>query len=295
MPPRCKRSVLRLGAAACAIVVTASTVVASTSTTATASSAVVYDAVGDSYTAQDSLVVWNEKPCEVAPTTYPSLAASDLRLSETNLACSGADSANLLDLAQPGDAAPQLELTSTDAGLITILIGLNDLGAPPYYFVNELAGCEKYNAEHTTDVSCQHLPGMGRRAMLRAVRSVSTDLVAALAWLQANRPAAKVFVLDYPAIVGTPSCAGQPLTASDVALVNVVMAKMQRVLRQDARRDGAGFIDLYGPSLNAAGCAAWVAPGTATGGVLVNHPTQAGVRSMATVVEKALAGYLLSH
>ena len=66
-----------------------------------------YVALGESFSAQSGNPVYNEKPCERAPGTYPALVARKLDRIVVNLACSGASSADLLTARQPGAAGPQ--------------------------------------------------------------------------------------------------------------------------------------------------------------------------------------------
>jgi lysophospholipase L1-like esterase len=249
----------------------------------------LYDAVGDSFTSQDSKVKWNAYPCEVAPTTYPSLVATIQNLNFKVLACSGATTANLLSKIPNGAQAPELYEVSPEATLVTIMSGINDLGVLPLGFLGELSGCEARNKSSATVQSCQGEPDMNEASLENEIASVSTDLTRALAWLQLYRPNAHVVVLDYPAIVPTPSCPKVYfLSSGDIVLYGQILSALNAAIETAAANANDKFIDLYHPSLGASGCPTWVEPGAAPTNLLGNHPTTLGVVDMASTISANL-------
>jgi hypothetical protein len=274
-----------LGVAVVVMVVSADAAVAATSKRPS------YFALGESFSAQSGDPIYNREPCERAPDTYPALVARRLDLSLTNRACSGASSADLLTVTQPGSTGPQVDEVGAAASEVTILIGLDDLGAAPFRFIGELSGCQAGNATAVTERSCQSLPGMDPASLESDLSTAGVDVAGSLAWLHRHRPGAKVLVLDYPAIIGTPACpSDEHLVPSDVVLYRSVLNQLNTVLRADASAAGDGFVDLYTPSLGPHGCPKWLTPPTATS-VFPSHPTVAGEDAIATIVAQRLAAH----
>jgi lysophospholipase L1-like esterase len=244
-----------------------------------------YESVGDSFTAMDGNGKWNKLPCEIAPSTYSSLVATQHSYSYSVLACSGASTNNLLEKTQSGATAPQLDEISPKATVVTILMGLNDLGDPGFRFVLELAGCELRNETSPTRQRCQSEPDMNESTLEAQIAKASAELAAGLAWLHQHRPNTRVILLSYPAISPTSACpSNYYLTSGDVALYSKVVTDLNAAIANDAAAAGDQFTDLYKPSLDAHGCPTWVAPGWATTGI-PDHPTATGVRQMAASIE----------
>jgi lysophospholipase L1-like esterase len=248
-----------------------------------------YVALGESFSAQSGNPVYNKEPCERAPGTYPALVARKLDLVMDNLACSGASSADLLTDTQLGAAGPQVKEVGPRAGVVTILIGLDDLGAAPFRFIGELSGCQAGNATAHRVRSCQSLPGMTDAALGSAISLAGRNLASSLGWLHRHRPDARVLVLDYPAVLGTSGCsADRYLVASDVVLYRSVLDQLNAVIRADAVTAQDAFVDLYGPSVGSHGCPDWLTPPTATS-VFPSHPSATGEAAMTAVVARAVA------
>lgn len=248
----------------------------------------LYVALGESFTAQSGNPEYNREPCERAPGTYPTLVARALHLDLTNVACSGADSADLSSQTQPGSAGPQVTEVGTHVRLVTILIGLDDLGVFPYRFITELAACEAGNSTRPVEQTCQALPDMEAAPLEAEVSAAGKNLAMALAWLHRHRPRAEVYVLDYPAVVGTAACsANEYLVPADAVLYRSVLEQLNGVVAADASEASVGFVNLYRPSLTPGGCPHWLAPPTATA-VFPLHPSSSGLEAMAATVESAI-------
>lgn len=247
-----------------------------------------YFALGESFSAQSGNPVYNQRPCERAPRTYPVLVARKLHLVVDNLACSGASSADMLTDSQPGATGPQVKEVGLHARVVTVLIGLDDLGAAPFRFIGELSGCQLGNATAHGVRSCQSLPGMTAPALRRAVSGAGRNLASSLRWLHRHRPTARVLVLDYPAVLGANGCsADRYLVASDVVLYRSVLDQLNAVIRADAATTHDALVDLYGPSVGSHGCPDWLTPPTATA-VFPSHPSAAGEAAMTTLVARAV-------
>ncbi len=172
--------------------------------------------------------------------------------------------------------------------MVTVLIGLDDLGDAPFRFIGELSGCQLGNATAHRVRSCQSLPGMTAPALGRAISQAGRNLTYSLGWLHRHRPGARVLVLDYPAVVGAAGCsADRYLVASDVVLYRSALDRLNTVIRADAATAHDAFVDLYGPSVGSHGCPDWLTPPTATS-VFPSHPSAAGEAAMTTVVARAI-------
>src|ERR1700692_17552 len=128
-PLRRSRRVSRLAAgvaASSALFSAALTVVASTGTAATAAS---YVAMGDSYTSGPKIPTQSSAAggCDRSSHNYPSDVAAALKLTLTDVSCSGATTADILnttEVVSPGpDNPPQLTAVGSGTQFVSLQIG----------------------------------------------------------------------------------------------------------------------------------------------------------------------------
>lgn len=241
-----------------------------------------YVALGDSYSAGFGLTPYSDVPaagCFQADANYPHLVAAELRLTLTDATCSGAVTANIIDLPQNtglGVAPIQSEALSASTDIVTVTIGGNDLG-----FADVAQSCAALSATGPTLTgldSCKEFynPAPGVDLLLdRLADPVTTAIGAAYADIHAKAPNAKIFVIGYPAIapdeanipeggcftsaIGT----GQPpfpenaypFTDIDVPYLHSIESALDKVIGEQAALVGATYLPTIAQTVDHTPCA----------------------------------------
>ncbi|GAA2223869.1 SGNH/GDSL hydrolase family protein [Herbiconiux moechotypicola] len=171
-----------------------------------------YVALGDSYSAGYGLVPYSfttpADGCFQAEANYPHQVAATLGLDLTDVTCSGAVTANIIDTPQvtitgAGTAAPQSTALSADTDLVTVSIGGNDLG-----FADVAAYCVALSADgpvigNPAFKNCREYfnPSEGvDQLVYKLQNTVEPALAAAFADIRSKAPNAEVVVVGYPTI-----------------------------------------------------------------------------------------------
>ena len=171
-----------------------------------------YVALGDSYSAGFGLlpvVAGSPDGCYRAEQNYPHRIAAELGLTLTDMTCSGAVTANIDLLGQTtmngvGPLPLQGSALSATTDIVTLTIGGNDLG-----FGTVAQQCIKLNNATESPLllpgfpNCKNYfePIPGDDALLYKLdNTVSPALERVFAYIAAQAPNAKVFVLGYPQI-----------------------------------------------------------------------------------------------
>jgi len=252
------------------------------------------ESAGDSFTAQSGELKFNAHPCEVAPVTYGSLVASHLHWAHRVLACSGAKTFNLLDLVQTGAHAPQLHEVSKSTRILTLLIGINDLGTWPFGVVGDVTTCQLVNSRRVQHATCHATQDAA--SLDKQLAASSRETMRALAWLHRNRPHVGVVLLSYPAVVPTVACPENSyLTRPELVTYNRIFDALNGSIATDAARAHVAYIDLYHSSLDSRGCPAWMTDVLGGAGQMANHPSLQGVESMAATIVAGLPGSMLKR
>ncbi|MEF2976089.1 SGNH/GDSL hydrolase family protein [Subtercola sp. YIM 133946] len=242
-----------------------------------------YVALGDSYSAGFGLQPFSDSPaagCYQADENYPHLAAAALGLDLTDVTCSGAVTANIIDTPQVtiGDqgTAPVQSLALTDqTDVVTVTIGGNDLG-----FADVAQSCVALDPAGPTftgfDTCKERYDPDGFDLLADKIHStVSPALDNTFALIRQKAPNAKVIVVGYPTISpdveNTPAagCFSDPLgtgeppfpantfpfTATDTQYLHSVEAKLDTAIRVAAEANGAGYISTLPLTENHSACA----------------------------------------
>lgn len=225
---RILRSVTPLVGLATTLTATAAAVVA-TGAPAHAQGAVVYAALGDSYSSgvgSDDYLS-DSGVCLRSALAYPELyAAAVSPASFTFAACGGATTSTV--------ATGQLSALSAATTLVSITVGGNDVGFAPVV------------------VSCLTLGDAGCQAAVAAATSVAEnelpgELDALYAHIAADAPHAKVVVLGYPLLFDTAvsgTCGGLDLTSRQ--LIDNGDALLNSTIATEAATYGFTFTDVRG-------------------------------------------------
>lgn len=172
-----------------------------------------YVALGDSYTSGPKIPRQSGTPvgCDRSDNNYPAVVARKLGVTAAHfrdVSCSGA---TITDLTTPqktsnGTNPAQLSALSTRTRLVTRGIGGNDIGfgstVTKCVTMGVMYGAIGSDSLFSDAAPCkkQYVHG-GTDEVARKVQAAGQQLSAALAEIERHAPKARVYVVDYPAIV----------------------------------------------------------------------------------------------
>jgi len=245
-----------------------------------------YVALGSSYAAGPGVgepVPEAPPRCGRGSLSYSREVARRLKLDLLDASCSGATTANLLG--PWNELAPQIEAVTSDARLVTITVGGNDVR-----FVGNLfaALCATSGA-----------PAMPNCPVYKApTRAEWTRLAAAMTRIgrevHRRAPEALVVFVDYPEVVppeGT--CAALGVDDKAAAVARGTAQWLARITAQAARRSGSLLLEASALSRGHGACAAepWMWGAAPPPGGVAMHTTAAGhaaiAEALARLVEEA--------
>ncbi|WP_457029792.1 SGNH/GDSL hydrolase family protein [Kitasatospora sp. P5_F3] len=254
-----------------------------------------YVALGDSYTSGLGIAPQTGEPagCGRSAVNYPALVAEQLGVAEfTDVSCSSATTADLTGaqkLSGGGANRPQLDALSAGTKLVTLGIGGNDVG-----FLDVLSRCAMAGL---TGAGCRKTfeSADGTDQVTRRIGTAGEKLGAVLAETQRRAPAAKVFVVGYPALFPTDaaSCTkalGVRIAAADLGYLAGKAEELNAELKRRAAAAGARYVDtvVAGHDMCAAADTRWIEPPFPAAGLAPVHPNAAGQRGMAAAVLAAV-------
>jgi len=237
---------------------------------------------------------------------YPHQVAQSLSLQLTDVTCSGATTANILDTPQrtlSGTLPPQVSAVTPDTRLVTITAGGNDAG-----YIGALTKLSMANA------AGRRIPGLHPRISAWLADwagtlpppsqfvQVADSLARIVEAVRSRAPEAQVVLVDYLTVVetGASGAAGSgrgrlPLTPEQVRQAEVAGAGLAAAFERAASVTGAGLVGASAASAgHSAGSAApWVTGlrfGNPLTGPVPWHPTLAGASAIARLVVEYLSG-----
>jgi hypothetical protein len=238
-----------------------------------------YVAMGDSYTAGPGITPASPTApadCAQSEANYPHLVASVLRLSLTDVSCSGAKTENFT-VAQFPDQPPQFNALTPSTKVVTVGMGGNDgnlfgtlvegCTALDFGQPNVGAPCQEHFEAFVTKTREEDIPV--QEAALRKIHQLS--------------PRAKIFVVGYPEITPVNGYCPEaiPWTTGDLKWFNLdVQRRGNASLALEALRNNAVYVDTFTPSIGHNACEAvgtrWIEPlfGSLTG--VAVHPNALG-------------------
>ncbi|MFI9455137.1 SGNH/GDSL hydrolase family protein [Amycolatopsis sp. NPDC052450] len=264
-----------------------------------------YVALGDSYTA-GPLIPWQQASwCFRSNNNYPAWLATKLGLyykagAFTDVSCSSADTTNMTKpqtVPSPSlalaSAPPQFDALTLDTDLVTIGIGGNDYGV----FGSLVGTCPELRDSDPTGSPCKdHFTINGTDTLLAAIENTRRNLERVVKGVWERSPAATIVLVGYPRIVPpTGYCPSVvPFADGDYAWADEVERALNKAVSTAARKQGARYVDTYGPSLGHDACsgdAAWVSGKTTDlFRAVAYHPYAAGMKAEADLIFKALGG-----
>jgi lysophospholipase L1-like esterase len=249
--------------------------------TATAARAANYVALGDSYAA-GPLIPNPLLPlgCLKSSNNYAHLAAPGIGLSLRDATCSGAKTNHMTEpqnVEPDGPNPPQFNSLNAETTVVTLTIGGNDIG-----FSEVAESCVTYNPfSHP----CLDKYNAGGVDQLKArIEATAPKVAAVLQGIHTRSPAAKIYVLNYPAIfpeTGYGCWPQMPIGFQDVPYLRSTEQRLNSMLATQAAANGATVVSWYGASIGHDACKGsstrWVEPLVPTNPAAPIHPNQAGM------------------
>jgi hypothetical protein len=261
---------------------------------ATASaSAADWVGLGDSYAAGPLIPNQQLDPlgCLRSDHNFAHLAAAQLGQSLRDVSCSGATTDDMTQAQDvtPGPNPPQFDALGAGTRTVTLQIGGNDIG-----FTEIIENCA---SPSPFGHPCQDRYVVnGHDTLADRISAAAPKVAAAIQGIHARSPQARVFVVDYAAILpesGSGCWPTVPLTWADVPYLRGVQKGLNAMLAQQAAANGATLVDDYTASIGHDACkpssTKWVEPLVPTHAAAPFHPNARGEAGIAGVVAAAVA------
>jgi lysophospholipase L1-like esterase len=249
--------------------------------------------LGDSYAAGPLIPNQQLNPlgCLRSDHNFAHLAAATLGRSLADVSCSGAKTD---DMTAPQDVTlgpnpPQFNALTTDTQIVTLQIGGNDIG-----FTSILQNCATANpfAHPCRDRYVVD----GRDTLADKIAATAPKIAAVLQGIHARSPGARVFVVNYAAILpetGSGCWPQVPIAFTDVPYLRSVEKKLNAMLAEKAAANGARIVDDYTASIGRDACRSastrWVEPLVPGNAAAPFHPNARGEAGIAAVVVREVS------
>ena len=257
----------------------------------TAADAANYVGLGDSYTAGPVIPI--QLPpfgCLKSSNNYPHLAASKLGVPLRDSSCSGARTDHMTQAqgVTPGPNPPQFDSLDAATTVVTLTIGGNDIG-----FSSIAQDCI---SQSPTGAPCQAKYVVGGRDEVSArIAATAPKVAAVLQGIHARSPNAKVYLLNYIAILpdSGPGCwPHMPIADGDVPWVRAKQKELNAMLAEQAAANGARLVDVYTESIGHDACQLpgirWNEPVAPVNLAAPLHPNLLGMIAMSRSVVAAV-------
>ena len=214
-----------------------------------------YVALGDSYTSGPLIPnqIPESGPCERSDHDYPAIVAWTLRMQLHDVSCGGASADHMWAPQFPG-APRQLDAVGTNATLVTLGIGANDIGLLGIATTCSALGLIQPFGQPCKDYYTTGGIDQNARAIDMAAQRVADVLTA----IHRHAPRARVLVIGYPDIfpeTGTGCWPFVPIAAGDVPYLRSVEHALDAMLARQAADNGATYVDTYSSSVGHDVCA----------------------------------------
>jgi lysophospholipase L1-like esterase len=254
-----------------------------------------YVALGDSYTAGPVIPVQETTPagCLRSDHNYPHLVAAALGVGNfRDPSCSGAETEDMTapQDVTPGPNPPQFDSLEATTELVTVGIGGNDIG-----FSEIVQNCF---APTPSGHPCQDQYVVNGRDELRErIAATAPKVGGVLQGIRQRSPRARIYVVPYLAILpetGSGCWPQMPIAPEDVPYLRGIQKELNRMLAQQARANGARYVDAYTPSIGHDACqlptARWVEPAVPNSPAAPVHPNLFGMQGYAAAVLARIGG-----
>lgn len=258
---------------------------------AEARAAAGYVPLGDSYTA-GPLVPYPVGPlgCFRSSHNYPHLAASRIGLPLRDASCSGAKTSQMFTPQPLGAGSPnppQLNSLNAATRVVSLTIGGNDIG-----FSGIVQSCIAANP-FGSPCRRRYVAG-GVDAIGARIKAVAPLVAGVLRAIRARAPRARVYVVNYPAILpedGHGCWPQMPISFIDAPYLRAKVRQLDRMLAKQAAGTGARFVDWYAASIGHDACrpasTRWVEPLIPGNWAASIHPNRRGMQGAAEALAAA--------
>ena len=260
---------------------------------AAGASAANWAGLGDSYAAGPLIPNQQLSPlgCLRSDHNFAHLAAAALGRSLADASCSGAktDDMTAPQDVTPGQNPPQFNALTTDTQIVTLQIGGNDIG-----FTSILENCATANpfAHPCRDKYVVN----GHDTLADKIAATAPKVATVLQGIHARSPGARVFVVNYAAILpetGSGCWPQVPIAFSDVPYLRSVERNLNAMLAQQAAANDARIVDDYTASIGRDACKSsstrWVEPLVPANAAAPFHPNARGEAGIAAEVVSAVS------
>ena len=260
---------------------------------AVGASAANWAGLGDSYAAGPLIPNQQLSPlgCLRSDHNFAHLAAAALGRSLADASCSGAktDDMTTPQDVTPGQNPPQFNALTTDTQIATLQIGGNDIG-----FTSILENCATANpfAHPCRDKYVVN----GHDTLADKIAATAPKVATVLQGIHARSPGARVFVVNYAAILpetGSGCWPQFPIAFSDVPYLRSVEKNLNAMLARQAAANGARIVDDYTASIGRDACKSsstrWVEPLVPANAAAPFHPNARGEAGIAAEVVSAVS------
>ncbi|MFJ6900705.1 SGNH/GDSL hydrolase family protein [Streptomyces hokutonensis] len=254
-------------------------------------------ALGSSFAAGPGIEPVVDKAAGRSGRNYPHLVASRLGARLTDLTMSGATTATILDTPQRTfrgkQFAPQIVGIPSDADLITITAGGNDLGYAAGMLRTAWAGWLR-SRPLTRPLASAVERGAVPSATDDETERTAARLTRVVEAVSARAPQARVVLVDYLTVLGEATCPEPttPFRTAQITAFRHVGSQLEKAFVTAAKRSG---VDLVQSSVLSVGHALgsaepWVTGFRSSMSPLPFHPNAEGMRAIADAVYGLVTG-----
>jgi lysophospholipase L1-like esterase len=251
-----------------------------------------YTALGDSYAA-GPLIPNPLLPlgCLKSSNNYAHVAAPSIGLTLRDASCSGAktpDMTNPQNVSPDGPNPPQFNSLDASTTVVSVTIGGNDIG-----FSEVAESCITYNPFSHPCLD-KYNPG-GNDQLKARIEATAPKVAAVLQGIHTRSPAAKIYVVNYPAIfpeTGSGCWPQMPIGFQDAPYLRATEQRLNSMLAAQAAANGATLVNWYQASIGHDACKGtstrWVeplVPGTLAAPI---HPNKQGMAGGAATLVAAV-------
>ncbi len=256
-----------------------------------------YVALGDSYTSAPLVPNQYGNPigCARSDRNYPSIVRATLGLTPfRDESCSSATTEHMTkpQTVPFGVHPPQFDALRSDAELVTIGIGGNDVG-----LVGAATTCLRLGALQPTGTACRShhaAPGGGDR-LVDQIAATAPKIAATLRTIQSRAPRARVLIVGYPAVAprdGRGCYPLVPLSDDDISYLDEMLRRTNVMIAEQAAANDVEYVDTYDDSVGHDVCTLpgqrWFEGVVPTAPAYPVHPNALGEASMARSVLRVL-------
>jgi lysophospholipase L1-like esterase len=252
-----------------------------------------YVSLGDSYAAGPLIPV--QVPlfgCLKSNNNYANLTARNLGLTLKDASCSGAETEDMTspqNVDPDGPNSPQFDSLTKRTRIVTVQIGGNDIG-----FSSIARDCANATSNEGTPCQDRYVHD-GRDEISERIQATAPKVAAVLQGIHQRSPKARVFIVNYAAILPDegPGCWPQmPITDGDVPYVRAKEKELNAMIAAQAAANGAELLDWYTASIGKDACKPpvirWVEPVVPVNAAAPVHPNLGGMIGASELLTAAL-------